>query len=282
MRAAGRRYSGSYRDENQGKDVLPRIDWWGVWNEPNQPGWLTPQGETKRGVGEVAAAPHIYRDLLVAGAKALLRTGHGDDLLLIGELAPIGSAVKPKGARASLRPGLFLREMFCLDGRFRPYMGSEARARGCDKLDRLAVLERFPRIGVGHHAYTRKRAPTKRQPKRDMIDISNLGELTRTLDRIAARTGLLPPETPVFLDRVRVSVAAPGPVQGRLTAPAGQVHQRGRLHRLEEPTRLLERPVPALRRAGAHGVPARLPAVLGNVPDGAPVRVPPARVEAAP
>src|SRR5688572_16664877 len=67
VRAAGRRYNGRYRDENQGRRILPRVSWWGVWNEPNQPGWLTPQGETKRGVGEVAAAPHLYRDLLVAG-----------------------------------------------------------------------------------------------------------------------------------------------------------------------------------------------------------------------
>jgi hypothetical protein len=214
VRAAGRRYSGSYRDENQSRDVLPRVEWWGIWNEPNQPGWLTPQGETKRGVGDVAAAPRIYRDLLVAGAKALLRTGHGDDLVLIGELAPIGSAVKPKGARASLRPGLFLREMFCLNGRFHAYTGREARARGCNKLDRLAVLERLPRLGVGHHAYTRRRAPTKRQPKRDMIDISNLGELTRTLDKIAARTGLLPPQMPVFLTEFGYQSLPPDPFRG--------------------------------------------------------------------
>ena len=214
VRAAGRRYSGSYRDENQGKGVLPRIDWWGIWNEPNQPGWLTPQGETKHGVGAIAAAPHIYRNLLVAGAKALLRTGHGDDLLLIAELAPIGSAVKPKGARGSLRPGLFLRELFCLNGRFHPFTGAEARARGCDKLGRLGVLERFPRVAVGHHAYTRKRPPTKRQPKRDMIDISNLGELTRTLDRISARTGLLPPQTPVFLTEFGYQSLPPDPFRG--------------------------------------------------------------------
>ena len=214
VRAAGRRYNGRYRDENQGKGVLPRVDWWGIWNEPNQPGWLTPQGETKRGVGEIAASPRIYRDLLVAGAKGLLRTGHGDDLVLIGELAPIGSAVKPKGARASLRPALFLREMFCLNRRFHPYTGMEAKARGCDKLDRLAVLERFPRLGFGHHPYTRKRAPTKPQRKRDMIDISNLGELTRTLDRIAARTGLLPPEMPVFLTEFGYQTRPPDPYRG--------------------------------------------------------------------
>ena len=76
------------------------------------------------------------------------------------------------------------------------------------------MLERFPRLGVGHHAYTRKRAPTKRQPKRDMIDISNLGELTRTLDRIAARTGLLPPETPVFLTEFGYQSLPPDPFRG--------------------------------------------------------------------
>lgn len=214
VRAAGRRYNGSYRDENQGRHILPRVDWWGVWNEPNQPGWLTPQGETKRGVGGVGAAPRLYRDLLVAASRALLRTGHGDDLLMIGELAPIGSAVKPKGARGSLRPGLFLRELFCVNRRFRRFTGREAKARGCGKLNRLAVLERFPRLGLGHHAYTRKRPPTKRQPKRDMIDISNLGELIRTLDRIAARTGLLPPEMPVFLTEFGYQTLPPDPYRG--------------------------------------------------------------------
>src|SRR5687767_8979192 len=214
VRAAGRRYSGSYRDENQGGRILPRIDWWGVWNEPNQPGWLTPQGETKRGVGEVAAAPHLYRALLVAGAKALLRTGHADDLVLIGELAPIGSAVKPKGARGSLRPGLFLREMFCLTRRFRPFRGAEARARGCRKVGRLGVLERFPRLGFGHHPYTRKRAPTKPEPKRDMINIGNINELPRTLDRIAARTGLLPPEMPIFFTEFGYQTRPPDPFRG--------------------------------------------------------------------
>jgi hypothetical protein len=198
VRAAGRRYSGSYRDENNGRAVLPRVSWWAVWNEPNQPGWLTPQGEKKRGVGTIAAAPHLYRELLIAGAKGLLRTGHADDLVLIGELAPIGSAKKAGGPRSSLRPGLFLREMFCLNGRYRPFSGSEAEARGCNRLGRLGVLERFSRLGFGHHPYTRKRAPTKRERQRDMMNIGNVSALPRALDKIAARTGLLPPEMPIF------------------------------------------------------------------------------------
>ena len=129
VRAAGRRYSGSYRDENNGRRVLPRVSWWGIWNEPNQPGWLTPQGEPRRGAGMVAAASHLYRELLVTGAKGLLASGHGDDLVLIGELAPIGSAKKADGPTSSLRPGLFLREMFCLNNRYRPFT-ARRRPRG--------------------------------------------------------------------------------------------------------------------------------------------------------
>ena len=196
--AAGRRYSGSYRDENSGGRVLPRVSFWGLWNEPNQPGWLTPQSEEKRGVGMIAAAPHLYRELLIAGAKGLLASGHADDLVLIGELAPIGSAKRPNGARSSLRPGFFLHEMFCLNRRYRPFTGRAAQARGCNRLDRLGVLERFPRLGFGHHPYTRKRAPTKPERQRDMMNIGNVGALPRALDRIAARTGLLPPDMPVF------------------------------------------------------------------------------------
>ena len=214
VRAVGRRYSGSYRDENQGRLVLPRVSWWGIWNEPNQPGWLTPQGERKRGVGMVAAAPHLYRDLLIAGARGLLATGHADDLVLIGELAPIGTGTKPQGVTPSLRPGLFLREMFCLNGRYRPFQGREADARGCGRVDRLQVLERFPRLGFGHHPYTRKRAPMKRERAKDMLNIGNVGELPRALDKIAARTGLLPPEMPVFFTEFGYQTQPPDPFRG--------------------------------------------------------------------
>jgi hypothetical protein len=214
VRAAGRRYSGSYRDENSGRQRLPRVSWWAIWNEPNQPGWLTPQSESKPGVGMIAMAPHIYRELVVAGAKALLSTGHGDDLLLIGELAPLGSARKPDGVVPSLRPGLFLPEMFCLNRRYRPFKGRAAEARGCDHVDRLGVLERFPRLGLGHHPYTRKRSPRKRERHRDIMNIGNVGALVRSLDRIAKRTGLLPPQTPIFFTEFGYQTLPPDPFRG--------------------------------------------------------------------
>ena len=43
VKAVGRRYDGTYRDENDGRRVLPRVAFWSIYNEPNQGGWLTPQ-----------------------------------------------------------------------------------------------------------------------------------------------------------------------------------------------------------------------------------------------
>jgi len=214
VRAAGRRYSGSFRDENRGRQVLPRVSFWGIWNEPNQPGWLTPQSDRRPGVGMIAMAPHLYRELLITGAKGLVKTGHADDLVLIGELAPIGSAKKPDGVVPSLRPELFLREMFCVNRRYRPYEGRQAKARGCDKVGRLRVLERFPRLGFGHHPYTRKAAPGKRERRLDMLTIGNASALPRALDKIAARTGLIPPEMPVFFTEFGYQTLPPDPFRG--------------------------------------------------------------------
>ena len=35
--AVGRRFDGTYRDENGARDVLPRVSMWSLWNEPNRP-----------------------------------------------------------------------------------------------------------------------------------------------------------------------------------------------------------------------------------------------------
>jgi hypothetical protein len=213
VRAAGRRYSGGYRDENHGRTVLPRVSWWAIWNEPNQPGWLTPQGERRPGVGLIPMSPHVYRDLVVAGAQGLLSSGHGEDLVLIGELAPLGFE-KPQGTRPAIRPGLFLRELFCVDRRYRPFAGRAAAARGCDEVGRLGILERFPRLGFAHHPYTKKLSPRRRDKGRDAMTMANIGALPKALDRIASVTGLLPPDLPVFLTEYGYETNPPDPFSG--------------------------------------------------------------------
>lgn len=193
--AVARRYNGQWRDENANRGVLPRVSWWGIANEPNQGGWLTPQA-LRIGGRIVPTSPHWYRKLLVAGADALIRTGHGNDLILMAETAPLG--VRPQAERRPLRPALFIRELFCLSSGLRKLTGTSARVRGCGDVGRLAILKRLPRLAFAHHPYTKDLPPTRRDRSRDSLTIANLKSLPTLLDRIAARTGLIPQGMPIL------------------------------------------------------------------------------------
>jgi hypothetical protein len=197
FQAVAKRYTGSYHDENQGKGVLPRVSWWGIGNEPNQGGWLMPQAR-KTGGRLIPTSPGIYRSLLIAGADALIRTGHTFDRVNIGETAPLG--VAPQSERRPLRPALFLRELFCVDSHMRPYRGRSAQVRGCSSVKKLAtVLKRFPLLVYAHHPYTKKLAPTKRDKSRDAITVANLNALPALLDKIAHKTKAIPVGLPIVL-----------------------------------------------------------------------------------
>lgn len=209
--AVARRYNGTYHDENEGKGVLPRVSWWGIGNEPNQGGWLMPQAQ-KIGGHLVPTSPAIYRSLLVAGADALIRTGHANDTINMGETAPLG--VAPQSERRPLRPALFLREMFCLDHGLRSYRGSAAAARSCSTVKSLSILKRLPRLVYAHHPYTKRLAPTKRDKSRDAITVANLKVLPDLLDRIAKRTGLLPLGMPIVLTEFGYETNPPDPFNG--------------------------------------------------------------------
>ncbi len=40
--AVARRYSGNYVP-GPGDAAIPRVNYWGIWNEPNEGAWLNPQ-----------------------------------------------------------------------------------------------------------------------------------------------------------------------------------------------------------------------------------------------
>jgi hypothetical protein len=157
--AAGRRYGEQVRS-------------WAIWNEPNLDAFLRPQYArgTKRPL-----SPRIYRSLFQAGARGLEASGNGDEELLIGETAPIGTT-------KVVAPLTFLRGALCLDSSYR-------RDRRCGRLDAT---------GWAHHAYTTRVGPYFRPPSRNAVTIGVLGRLTRALDR-AGRAGALRPRLPVHL-----------------------------------------------------------------------------------
>ncbi|MGI8633705.1 MAG: hypothetical protein ACR2NA_14330 [Solirubrobacterales bacterium] len=203
----GRRYSGSWPDANEGGAVLPRVDVWSIGNEPNQGGWLTPQWRRSRG-RTVPASPQLYRALYTTSHASLRRTGHGGDLVMLGELAPLGR--DRRNSTAPIRPIEFLREVFCLDSRYRPYRGADARARGCS----TRTMARIATSGLAYHPYTREHGPSWTPRNREEATTGSISRLTRALDRIASRTGKLDRGLPVMLTEFGYETSPPDPHVG--------------------------------------------------------------------
>jgi hypothetical protein len=190
VQAVGTRYGGGYRDENGIRRALPRVTLWSLWNEPNQPGWLSPQWENG-----VPASPWLYRELYAAGYQGLTLSGHGSDAILFGETAPLGSP--QRGARNGIRPVPFLREVACIAPNGTPYAGPAATARHCEDYARIGALKA---TAFAHHPYTKKAAPTVRTSSPDEITIANIGSLGSLLDTISAQSGgKIPTGLPILL-----------------------------------------------------------------------------------
>jgi hypothetical protein len=217
--ALGARYSGAYADENQGGGVLPRVTRWSLLNEPNQPGWLTPQYERKRG-RLVATAAVVYRKLALAGIAGLKASGHGRDQVLLGETAPIGRT-SGSLARRPIPPVEFLRKLFCLTPGGKRLRGAEGRRHGCRKFKRFAVA------GFAHHPYQRggSRPPAEPPQAAGEITISSPSRLRRVLDA-AARARRIPRHLPVYYTEFGFQTNPPDRIFGvRLALQPSYINQ---------------------------------------------------------
>jgi hypothetical protein len=203
--AVGRRYSGSYRDENGVRRRLPRVSLWSIWNEPNQPGWLSPQW-----ANDIPAAPALYRELFFAGRQGLERSGHGNDAILLGETAPLGS--DKTGPRNGMKPIPFLRELVCVKPDGTQYTGADATARRCEDFAKNGPLKA---IGFAHHPYTKKIAPSVAPKTPDEVTMGNIGTLGPFLDTLSAQSGgKLAPALPIFLTEFGYESNPPDPRNG--------------------------------------------------------------------
>ncbi|MDQ3741551.1 MAG: hypothetical protein M3389_11485, partial [Actinomycetota bacterium] len=186
----GRRYDGRHRDENQGERRVPRIDAWSIWNEPNLGSRIQPQWERGK-----PRSPSIYRRLVRSALAALSRSGHGDDIVLLGETAPRGRDDKTQFS--SMRPGVFLRELLCLDVDLLP---------SCDFGERMQVS------GFAHHPYSITSPPDVPHPHPDDITLADRDRLTRILDA-AAGAGRIPPALPLWYTEYGYQTP-PDPIRG--------------------------------------------------------------------
>ena len=168
--------------------VLPRVKTWSIWNEPNMPGWLTPQSSEDD--VQLPASPHVYRGLADQMYRGLRESGHGSDTILLGETAPRGAT--ERAVTQSLPPLLFVRELYCLDRRFRPFTGDDAARRDCPDggagfRDAHPVL--FDATAFAHHPYAFDAPPARSGANRDDAVLGDIGRLTETLDRSVSGHG---------------------------------------------------------------------------------------------
>ena len=130
VQAVGKRYNGSSTTTavDGTPTRLPAVRAWGIWNEPNIGGWMTPQWTKVHGQF-VPTSAAIYRGMLDAAWNGLARTGHRHDTIMIGETAAYGAS--HQGYGASMDPLVFLRGLYCVGAGYRPLTGSAATAIGC-------------------------------------------------------------------------------------------------------------------------------------------------------
>jgi hypothetical protein len=201
VQAVGTRYSGSYNG-------LPRVTTYSVWNEPNLASWLAPQYK-----GSTPESPRLYRNLLYAARDGLAASGHSADELLIGELLPFarGSTGKTK-----VRPIAFLRELACVDRKYRPYKGTAAKKRGC------ADFQPIPGTAVSYHPYTLAGGPKVRSSNKDDATIAELPRVIAAMDKLTKKkrfvaTGKLP----LALTEFGFQTDPPDPVQSPIKEVPG-------------------------------------------------------------
>jgi hypothetical protein len=183
MTAVAKRYSGRYKDENQGNGTLPKVDRMSIWNEPNLRAWIDP---TKN-----AAAK--YRELVYAGEKGISK-GKYRGKLYIGETAPLNNSLK------------FWRELFCIDTKGKVLTGKAATKVGCTG----RKIKRFKAVGIAHHPYTRGGTPPfKKAPKStDMTLYETQSRLVKVLDQ-GAKVGAIKRNLPIYFTEFGVSTDPP-------------------------------------------------------------------------
>jgi hypothetical protein len=210
VQAVATRYSGHYKVNGS---ALPRVSYWGLWNEPNIGGWMTPQWTKLKNGQFVQASPAIYRGMVDAAWSALVKTGHRDDTILIGETAAYGAT--HDGFAASMDPLVFMRALYCEGSNYQPLRGNAATEIDCPASGNRAAFVRanpalFEATGWAHHPYDFTNPPNFHRTDPNSATLSNLNRIETALDRshraYSQRTG-----TPIYITEWGVQSRKPDP-----------------------------------------------------------------------
>ncbi len=194
VQAVGTRFGGRYRDENDGRGVIPAVNFWSLWNEPNQGGWLRPQWLNGK-----PASPEIYRELFSFGRRALISTGHGRDTIVVGETAP--RSVSRRTTTSAMGVRTFANELLC---------GPGSSGAGCSRFAKDGPLVAS---AWAHHPYTRTLAPNVRESNPESITLANFNDLGTLLDQLSA-TGNIKSGMPLMSTEFGYETKPPDPFAG--------------------------------------------------------------------
>lgn len=199
--AAARRYNGGYEDPDHRGVELPAVRLWTTWNEPNHASFLLPQWERKPGRrgGWRPESPHIYRRMHEAAYGALKKVNE-KNRVLVGGTSYFGGD-RP-GPRQNVAPLRFLRELACVDRRFRPLRRRECRGFRPLRAD-----------GYAHHPYSFYDPPNVGDPRPDNVQIADLGRLASTLARLHQR-GRIAQSLPIYVTEYGYETNPPDTVRG--------------------------------------------------------------------
>ena len=149
VHAVGTRYSGHYLPPGQ-LTPLPRVDFWGIWNEPNFGKDLDPAGDLRLDRGDCRGdVPRARR----RGLERVWATGHGHDTILIGSPRRPWHECGAHPEAPDGRPGNF--------GTTKP-LRSSARCTASTRGTGRCAEAGASRIGCPQHRrFERFRAPTQ-------------------------------------------------------------------------------------------------------------------------
>jgi hypothetical protein len=162
VRAVARRFKG-------------KVSRYSIWNEPNWDTWLAPQREAAR----------RYRQLYQLGYGAIKRVSPRADVLF-GELVPYETP-------HSIAPLKFMRQVTCVDARYRLTRQAKRARRAGPLSGRRCAGGALAADGVAHHPYEFEKPPARaRRPSPDDVSIGSLDRLTRALDKLERARALVP------------------------------------------------------------------------------------------
>ena len=228
-------------------------NYWSLWNEPNQGGWLAPQWQAGQ-----PWSPRMYRALVDNAYPALVATGHGGDVILVGETAPKGR--RPRPATSGMKPLDFLRYLYCVDQSYRPLQGAEADAAGCPSTNNgpdfvAAHPGLFAMTGLAHHPYNFPLPPNLKSKDKNFAAIADTPRLVKFINRIMATYGQgRQGGIPIFFTEYGYQTRPPDPLGVSWTVQAAYLDET-ESRRLELRSGALDQRVPPRRRQAQLGVP---------------------------